>query len=475
MQESIEVKESSKSEVQRIFELQKANQWAVARTGVKERRAKLGRLKKCILKYKEEIRLANKMDQSKPFIETDTTEIYQITSEINHARRELSEWMKKHHVGTPLSLFGASSHFQYEPKGCCLIISPWNFPFNLSICPLVSAIAAGNTVILKPSENTPHASALIKKIVEEVFDENEVAVIEGGKESSTLLLELTFNHIFFTGSTEVGKIVMKAAAQHLASVTLELGGKSPAIVDDTANINSAAKRIVWGKFLNNGQICIAPDHVYVHEKVKEKFIEKLKFYIKKYYSEEEEKSDSFGRIVNKHHEKRLNSYVTDAKIKGASIIHGGEYNSEDKYIQPTLIEGMPEDAEVLQKEIFGPVLPIIPYVNVETVIRKINENEKPLALYIFSDKSSNCEHIIKNTRAGGTVVNNCNIQFSNVNLPFGGVNHSGIGKSHGFFGFEAFSNSRSYMKQHVAGLQELIFPPFNSFKQKLVDFTIKWL
>jgi len=475
MQNSIQVKDTPISEIQRIFELQKANKWEVARSSVKERRAKLAKLKKCILKYRDEIRLASKKDQSKPHIETDITEIYQITSEINHARRELSEWMKKHSVKTPLSLFGASSHFQYEPKGCTLIISPWNFPFNLSFCPMVSAIAAGNTAIVKPSENTPHASQLIKKIVEEIFDEKEVAVVEGGKDSSTALLNLPFNHIFFTGSSKVGKIVMKAAAEHLASVTLELGGKSPTIVDETANLNNAAKRIVWGKFLNNGQICIASDHVFVHEKVKDKFIEKLKFYIEKFYSTEEENSESYGRIVNENHYDRVSSYIKDADRQNGKIIYGGSVNAQSNYIQPTIIEGLSEEAELMKEEIFGPILPIIPFDNIEKVIQEINAKEKPLALYIYSDKSSNCDYIIQNTRAGGTVINNGNIQFSNGNLPFGGVNNSGTGKSHGFFGFTEFSNARAVMKQHVAGLQEMIFPPYNSFKQKLVDFTIKWL
>ncbi len=260
------------AEIKRIFSLQKANQYAVANTTATERINKLKKLKSCVLKYRDEIRAALYNDLRKHQSEADLTEIYAITGEIKHTCRHLRSWMKNESVSTPISLMGSSSYIKYEPKGVVLIIAPWNFPISLTLTPLITAIAAGNTVILKPSENTPHSSKILKKIINEVFDEQEVSLFEGGVETATELLSLPFNHIFFTGSPAVGKIVMKAAAENLASVTLELGGKSPTIVDESANIEMAAKRIAWGKYLNNGQICVAPDHVFVHESKKNIFI-----------------------------------------------------------------------------------------------------------------------------------------------------------------------------------------------------------
>jgi aldehyde dehydrogenase (NAD+) len=264
------------AEIARIFKLQEAHQYAVAKSTARERKEKLKRLHKAILSRKQDIRDALYADYRKHPSEVDLTEIFPVTSEIKHAVRHVSKWMRPHRVKTPLALLGTRSHIHYEPKGTALIIAPWNFPINLVFGPLVSAVAAGNCVMIKPSELTPHASAVTKSIVEEVFDESEVAVLEGGIETSTSLLALPFNHIFFTGSPAIGKVVMEAAAKHLTSVTLELGGKSPTVVDETANIDAAARRIAWAKFTNNGQICIAPDYLFVHESKKDEILAKLK-------------------------------------------------------------------------------------------------------------------------------------------------------------------------------------------------------
>ena len=289
------------AEIERIFKLQEAHQYAVAKSTAQERKEKLKRLHKAILSRKQDIRDALYADYRKHPSEVDLTEIFPVTSEIKHAVRHVSKWMRPHRVKTPLALLGTRSHIHYEPKGTALIIAPWNFPVNLVFGPLVSAVAAGNCVMIKPSELTPHASAVTKSIVEEVFDESEVAVVEGGIETSTSLLALPFNHIFFTGSPAIGKVVMEAASKHLTSVTLELGGKSPTVVDETANIDAAARRIAWAKFTNNGQICIAPDYLFVHESKKDELLAKLKENIESFYGIDARRSDSYARIVNNRH------------------------------------------------------------------------------------------------------------------------------------------------------------------------------
>ncbi len=461
-------------EIKRIFKLQLENQYNLGNSSASERIAKLKKLHKAVLKYRPEIKEALFKDYRKHPSEVDLSEIYPVTSEIKHTKKMLRSWMSNRSVSTPLALMGSSSEIRYEPKGVVLIISPWNFPINLTLGPLVSAIAAGNAVMIKPSEMTPNASAFMKKMLEEIFEENEVAVVEGGVETSTELLKLPFNHIFFTGAPSIGKIVMRAAAEHLTSVTLELGGKSPTIVDETANIDTAAKRIAWGKYLNNGQVCIAPDYLFVHESKKEAFIKAFKKYMHKFYTEDASKESSYARIVNNRHYKRVKSYVDDAVAKGAKIEAGGNFDSQQDYIAPTLMTNVSKDSSLMTEEIFGPILPVYSFTNIDTVIQEINSREKPLALYIYSNRNKNINHIINNTRAGGTCINQNAVHFFNTNLPFGGSNNSGIGKAHGFEGFKAFSNNRGVLKQHIPNALELLMPPYNNFKQKLIDLTIKW-
>ena len=339
----------------------------------------------------------------------------------------------------------------------------------------MSAIAAGNTVILKPSEHTPHASAIMQKIIDDTFDANEVALVQGGIETSQHLLSLPFNHIFFTGAPSIGKIVMAAASKHLTSITLELGGKSPTIVDETADIATAARRTAWGKFLNNGQICIAPDYIFVHRSKKEQFVKLLSKYLEEFYTKEASNDESYCRMVNQRHFQRVNGYISDAIEKGAKVEYGGNLKSEDNYIDPTILSNVEMDSQVMTEEIFGPVLPIHEYENLDEVLNEINSREKPLALYIYSKRQKNIDKIMNNTRAGGTCINHNGVHFYNTNLPFGGSNNSGIGKGNGWYGFEAFSNRRGVLKQHVPNALELLTPPYNGFKQKLIDFTIRWL
>lgn len=458
-----------------LFNAQKANQYHIGQTSYKERIKKLKALKLALEKtYRYELIEAIYKDFKKPKLETDLTEIYIVVKEIKYAISNLKSWLKNQSVETPITLLGTSSYIKYEPKGVCLIISPWNYPINLTFGPLVSAIAAGNTVILKPSEMTPNTSAVMAKIVNELFNNNEVALIEGDVEVSQELLKLPFNHIFFTGSPAVGKIVMQAAAKHLTSVTLELGGKSPTIIHESTNIKAAIQNLVWGKFLNNGQTCIAPDYVLIHESIKSEFVEAFKTKTLEYYSENPMTSESFSRIVNGKHFKRLVSYIENAKTNNANIELGGDYDEVSNYIAPTLISNVSEDALLMKEEIFGPILPIKTYTSIDEVLDYINSKEKPLALYVYANNKKFIKTIINSTRAGSTCVNSNALQYSNHNLPFGGSNNSGIGKAHGFFGFQEFSNARSVLKKHTVGPLHLLFPPYTKFKEKLVKATIKW-
>ena len=462
------------SSIQRVFEAQKANQYKVAKSTFKERKEKLVSLKKAIeVTFRQEIRDALVADFRKPQAETDLTEIFAVTTEINHTLSHLEEWMGNQYVTTPLAYLGSSSYVKHEPKGVCLIISPWNFPLNLTLGPLVSAIAAGNTAIIKPSEFTPNTTAVIKKIVSSIFEPDEVEVIEGEAKISTELLSLPFNHIFFTGSPQVGKIVMRAAANHLASVTLELGGKSPTIIDETVNIKTIARRLAWGKFMNSGQICIAPDYVLVHESKKEELISELKSALAGFYENAPLANSSYCSIVSKKHAERLNSYLEDALERGADVVLGGEVNLVEARISPTLLTNVSKDAKVMTEEIFGPLLPILSYSNPEEVIQYINSGEKPLALYIYSSSNKNIKYFLDNTRAGGTCINNNNMHFLQPYLPFGGDNNSGIGKAHGLWGFKAFSNERSVYRQHIPSVLEKLMPPYTSRKNKIIDWIVK--
>ena len=424
--------------------------------------------------FRKDIIEALAADLGKPKVEAELTEIFQIIGTIKHAKSNLHKWMRPKKVATPLAMLGASSSYIHEPKGVCLIISPWNFPFNLTIGPLASAIAAGNSVIIKPSEVTPRSSEVMGDIVKTIFQEEEVSLFQGAVETSTALLELPFNHIFFTGSPAIGKIVMAAAAKHLASVTLELGGKSPTIIDATANLDSTAKKLMWAKSLNCGQICVAPDYILIEEGIKDKFLALCKKWLVTFFGEDSKSSESYGRIVSDKHYKRLEEHLENAVSSGGKLIAGGQVDAASRFIAPTLIDNVDPEASVLKDEIFGPILPIVTYSSLDEAINYINTKERPLALYIYSRSKANIKTIIKNTKAGGTVVNNSNIQFGNHELPFGGINNSGVGKSHGFFGFEAFSNKRAIMKQHTFGVTEMLFPPYTRFTETLTKLAVKW-
>lgn len=463
------------NEINEVFELQRLNKNAVKQSSAEERLQKIKRIEEAINNRLPELQEAVYKDLRKSPAEVKLSEVYPVTAEIKHTQSHLKKWMRPKRARTPLSLIGSKNEIHYEPKGAVLIISPWNYPFMLAISPLVSAIAAGNCVILKPSEISANTSKFIKDFITDLFDLNEVAVFEGDVEVGKALLEFPFNHIFFTGSTEVGKKVMAAAAKHLSSVTLELGGKSPTIIDKSSDIKEAAKKIIWGKFLNAGQTCIAPDYVLVHKENLTKFVDEAKTNIDKLYSSKTtiNNNPDYCRIINSNAYSRLKNLVDDAVKNGASMHLGDEFEN-DQIISPTLLTCVDFDAAIMQEEIFGPVLPIITYDTIDDVLEKINSRPNPLALYIFSRNKQTIQEILSNTSAGDTLINDVVVHFNNLNLPFGGSNHSGIGKSRGYAGFKSFSHERAVMRQPKYSMVQLLYPPYTKFTKKLIDITVKY-
>ncbi|SMD33941.1 aldehyde dehydrogenase (NAD+) [Reichenbachiella faecimaris] len=466
------------NQFQSQFDKQKVKSLTLRTESITCRRQRLKSLKTWILNNKDKIRKALHADLRKSETETDITEIFTVTTEINDALSHLHQWARPQHVSPGMTYLGTSARIKPEPKGVCLIIAPWNFPFNLIGSPLASCLAAGNTAILKPSEHTPATSKLIKEMVEDVFEPELVTVIEGAVPETTALLELPFDHIFFTGSTNVGKIVMGAAAKNLSSVTLELGGKSPVIIDETASADDAARKIVWGRFNNNGQTCIAPDYIFISDIVKDKFVASAKKYVSQLFDSNNEgmaHTKDYSRLVNANHASRLVDMLEEAKQSGAKIEFGGDHSTEDRFIEPTLLSNIDESNRIWQEEIFGPIMPMKVYEDINDVIHHINKNDKPLSLYLFTTSRKMKKHITQATSAGTMVINDVVVQYAHPNLPFGGVNHSGIGKSHGKYGFMEFSNQKSVLSQRIGLTNALLFyPPFNGFKKWVVSFMIKW-
>lgn len=465
-------------DIQTILLSHKDTAVKLKQTSYKDRIKKLNSIVSYLQDKNNEERLmeAMKIDLGRHRVEVLLSEIVVIISVIKYIKRNLKEWMKIERVATPLSLLGASSYIIKEPKGTALIISPWNYPFLLGIEPLCYAIAAGNTAVIKPSEYSRATSAYISKMIEDLFDPKEITVVEGAIEETKLLLDLPWNHIYFTGSPMVGKIIMKAAAEHLSSVTLELGGKSPCIIDNSANITSVAKKLTWGKYLNNGQTCIAPDYALVPNNMKSTLVAELKKQVKAQLDPKGEGSqanEDYGHIISDRHHARCVSLLEDAIQKGATVITGGEYDASSRYFAPTVLDDVTDDMKVMQEEIFGPILPIVGYSSKEEVISIIANQPKPLALYIQSKNQKSIDYFIENTTAGGTVINDFMIHYANPHLPFGGVNNSGIGKSHGYYGFQEFTNERSVMRQRF-GATGLLHPPFTPRTESIARILGKW-
>ena len=463
-------------EIQTLFERQQRHAPKMEQTTAKERVERLRRLEKFLLDDQKMQGLFDALDRDfrKSPAEVLLSEIAVAVQHLRHTRRSLARWMMPRRVPTPLLLTGTSSYIQYEPKGVCLIIAPWNYPFNLAISPLIDAIAAGNTAIIKPSEMSANTSAFIKKMLGELFPPEEVAVVECDAATATALLQLPFNHIFFTGSPKIGKIIMAAAAKNLASVTLELGGKSPAIIDETANVRTIAYRLAWGKLLNKGQTCIAPDYVIIHESRLKEFLGAFQSAVKKLYGEGEiAENRDYCRIINQNHFQRLRNLYEDAMAKGAREEMGGNWNKADCFIPPTVLTNITEDMDISQEEIFGPILPVVTYTSPEEAVRIVNHRPKPLTLYVSSRNKKFSDYILKNTSSGGAVVNDFMLGFGNPDLGFGGINNSGIGNYMGFSGFQEFSNPKSVVYRHFLDMS-VIFPPYNSRVIKMLNAIKRW-
>jgi aldehyde dehydrogenase (NAD+) len=357
-------------------------------------------------------------------------------------------------------------------------MSPWNYPFILTLGPLISALAAGNSVILKPSEYTPHSSALMADMIEQLYDPREVTLVRGDKDAGQALLNQPFDHFFFTGSPAVGRIVMKAAAEHLSSVTLELGGKSPTVVDASANIEHAARTIVWGKFLNAGQTCIAPDYVLAERSILDDLLEAMRSALTESYGQtpsERQQSADYARIVNERHFERLRDALDEAIEHGARLEYGGTVDARERYIEPTVLTEVPNHATLMQEEIFGPIVPVQPFDHLDDAIAAINTRENPLALYHFTSDESATRRLLDHTLSGDVCVNDVIVHFMSPHLPFGGAGHSGIGASGGEYGFKEFSNQRSVLRRTGAsGLMQQLYPPYGSVTKKLVDWLLPW-
>jgi aldehyde dehydrogenase (NAD+) len=465
--------------VRAVFEAQRAHRWTMARTTAAERIARLKKLKAAIVARREALAEALYADFRKPPAEVELTEVRSVIEELNHTVKHLKSWMKPTRVGTPLLLAGTRSVVRYEPRGVVLIIAPWNYPFALTINPLIAAVAAGNCVVLKPSEKTPHVAAFLESLVREVFEEREVALLRGGAALGDALLEQPFDHFFFTGNPRIGQKVMAAASRHLASVTLELGGKSPVIIDASADVKAAAERVMWGKFLNAGQTCIAPDYVFVHASREREFLEHAKRTLASFYGETEDsrrESQSFARLVDDGAFWRVKDVLDRSVAAGARVETGGQTEPATRYLAPTLLSGVRPDMAIMEGEIFGPVLPVMTYERLETVYTHIAAGGKPLALYVFSQNKAMVEEVFQNTTSGGAVVNHVLLHIANPNLPFGGVGMSGLGHYHGLHGFKTFSHERAVLVQQLPSPAPLFFPPYDGKGLKgLAARLTRWL
>ncbi|MCB0630058.1 MAG: aldehyde dehydrogenase family protein [Saprospiraceae bacterium] len=472
------ISSTDREKIQQLFQQQQSNRTEMARTTTRERIARLDRIAEFLNDEANNQALNEALwaDFKKPEAEVALSEVAIVLSHIRYIKRKLKGWMRPRKVPTNLALFGTSSHIYYEPKGNTLIIGPWNYPFMLSVYPLLYAIAAGNTAIIKPSELTVHTSAFIAKMMRQLFPEQEVVVVEGGVETTTQLLDLPFHHIYFTGSPRVGRIVMGAAAKHLASVTLELGGKSPAVIDDSVNMETIAEKTLWGKSLNGGQTCIAPDYMIIQENVKEQFVEAYRKAIRKFYGttpEEMVTSKDFAHIINDKNFDRLHELFTDAVDKSARVEIGGVFSKEELFFSPTVLSQVTDKMEIMKEEIFGPILPILTYRDQEEIPAIINRHPQPLSMYVASKRRSLIHYLKQETSAGGMVINDYLLGFGNPNLPFGGVNNSGIGKSMGFRGFTEFSNEKGVISRYWDTLH-FLYPPYTETVNKMLKILKKW-
>ncbi|MCS3750021.1 aldehyde dehydrogenase (NAD+) [Salinibacter ruber] len=469
---------ASADEIERVFAAQQAHAPAVRAASVDRRRDKLRRLCDGLRAHRTDFQDAIHSDFRKAPAEVDLTEMKPLLDEAQFAINHLDDWMAPDRRSHPAFFAGTRSEIHYEPKGVALILAPWNYPLTLTLGPLIGALAAGNCVTLKPSEKTPHTNVVLKKLIGDLYEEREVALLTGAKEVAQGLLEQPYDHVYFTGSPRVGRLVMKDAADHLASVTLELGGKSPAIVDETADLDLAAERIAWSKFTNAGQTCIAPDYVLVDAPVHDALLARLIDTIEHFYGATaamRRGSDDYARLIDDGHWDRVVGLLEEAVADGATVAVGGQTNAETRYVSPTILTDVPLDTAVMQAEIFGPLLPIIPISSLNQAVGIVNDRPNPLSMYLFTERDAMVDTVLGRTTAGSTCINEGFFHYANPDLPFGGAGHSGIGRGHGEAGFRAFSNERSVLRRRYgASLVQAVLPPFTDRKENFLAALLRY-
>lgn len=467
--EPIPVKEETPERVQQLLRLQRTFFAKGHTLPLAFRKGQLQKLQQVLQQHQQELIDALYADFKKPALEAFGTEVGFIELELKLALKNIDDWTKPRRVPETLINFPARSYVYPQPYGIALIISPWNYPLNLLFTPLIGAMAAGNCAILKPSEIAANTAAVVTRLISENFDERYIAVVEGSVPTTQYLLAQKFDYIFFTGSTQVGRVVMKAAAEHLTPVTLELGGKSPAIVAMDADLELAARRICWGKYLNAGQTCVAPDYVLVQEDVKEEFIQQMALCIKEFYGVQPAESPDFARIINDRHFQRLSAMLTPENIRV-----GGNTDAATRYIAPTVLDNLTWEHPAMQEEIFGPILPVIAFDEMDEAISMVNRHEKPLALYLFTNDKAHQQQILQQVHFGGGCINDTISHLANPNLPFGGVGSSGLGSYHGIASFDVFSHQKSVLHRGTWLDLPFRYPPYCN-KLKLLRKFFKWL
>ena len=458
--------------IAQVFEAQAQHKYIQKNSSVQRRIKKLKAAKKYILDHQSDLEEALRKDFGKAPAETTLTEIMPVVAMINHTVKHLKKWMKPKKISSSLLFFGTKSQISFEARGQVLVISPWNYPFQLNMYPILTAYSAGNTVIAKPSEYTPHTNKFIGDLMKAFFDENEMCMFEGEVEVTNALMEHPFDHVFFTGSTPVGRIIMEKAAKHLSMVSLELGGKSPAVICKDFDLKTAAKRIAWGKLVNGGQTCVAPDYILIEKNLENNFIEALKFEIDKLYGSQFANNDDYCQIITPRHADSLKSLVDDAKSKGAKLVYGGHL-FENRKFEPTILTDVNLNMEIMQDEIFGPVLPIVSVDSHAEMVKFINELDNPLSMYVFSENKEVIEYFRQNTNSGSLGINETLIQVAHSGLPFGGAGKSGHGRYHGVEGFIEFSNQRAMLKRNFDGKMSLFYPPYSDKLKSVIDFLLQ--
>lgn len=429
------------------------------------RREQLQAMHQMLVEHESDFVEALHADLGRPPLEAYAADVGTTKAEIKHAIKHVGSWAKVKRANPGLTSMPAKARIMPEPLGVALIIAPWNYPIQLLLSPMVAAIAAGNCIVAKPSELSPACSAVLSRLIPRFLDNDAITVVEGGVPETTALLEIPFDHVFFTGSTNVGRVVMQAAAKHLTPVTLELGGKSPTIVAADADIEVAARRILWGKHLNAAQTCIAPDYVLVEASVREQLVDAMADVIGEFLGADPAASRDFGRIVNDRHFERLTGLLESA---GGTLAIGGETDPATRFIAPTVIVDPDLDAPIMQEEIFGPLLPVVTVDSIDAAIEFVNDRPKPLALYVFSASSETADHVLERTSSGGACVNQTILHINTPNMPFGGVGPSGMGSYHGKFGFDAFSHHKSVLIKPQKPDPKLLYPPYSSLKDKII-------